>query len=320
MLKVALLGIGNINGVHRSAWKQIPEAKVVCLCDVRPEQLTEPCRELDCPGYTDFEEMLAKEDFDVLDITLPTFLHTQYALKGLNAGKHVLTEKPVSLKKEDVEPLYQAAERNGKCFMVAHCVRFWREYAAVKEAIDTGKYGRLLSGHMERLGNTPKWSWNNWMTTPELSGLVPFDLHIHDLDFLEYALGRPEGVDCLRAGDETQDALTALYRYPGCFITAQAAWFNSDYRFRSGFRFQFEQALMEYKDGILTVYRRNEAPLTLGGTGDEGKDITEMGSDAYLNEIRYFTDCVLSGKPCDRVKPQELTDVLDIIELLNKKG
>ena len=65
--------------------------------------------------------------------------------------------------------------------MVAHVLRWWREYVFLKDAIDSGRYGKLLSGHMARLGNTPKWSWDNWMRDPERSGLVPFDLHIHDL-------------------------------------------------------------------------------------------------------------------------------------------
>lgn len=318
MLKVALLGIGGINEVHRNAWKQIPEAKVVCMCDIRPEQMTEPQKEFDCHTYTDYDEMQTKEEFDVLDITLPTYLHAQYAIRALKAGKHVISEKPVSLNKSDVKAIYDAARESNRCFMVAHCLRFWREYEAVKEAIDTGKYGRLMSGHMERLGNTPGWSWDNWMRDKARSGLVPFDLHIHDLDFLVYALGRPESVEASRACDETQDYIHLLYRYPNCFISAEAAWFNSDYRFRSGFRFQFEHALMEYKDGILTVYREKEKPVTISGEDDAGKDVTAMGSDAYFNEIRYFADCVLAAKPCDKVKPQELIDVLEMIETIEK--
>ena len=318
MLKVALLGIGNINNAHREAWKQIPEAQVVALCDIRPEQMEEPKKEFACPAYTDFDEMLKNEDFDVLDITLPTYMHPAYSIKALNAGKHVITEKPVSLHKEDVQLIYEAAERNGKCFMVAQCVRFWREYLILKDAIDTKKYGALLSGHMERLGNKPKWSWDNWMRDPARSGLVPFDLHIHDLDFMIYALGRPQAAQCFRARDDSQDYIQVLYQYPGFFITAQAAWFNSDYRFRSGFRFQFEHALLEYKDGKMTIYRENDTPIQVTGASDEGKDITQVGSNAYLNEIRYFVDCVLEGKPCDEVKPKELIDVLEMIEIIDQ--
>lgn len=320
MLKVAMIGIGSINPSHREAWKRIPEAKVVCLCDIRPEQTEGPKREFGCPAYTDFEEMLAKEDFDVLDITLPTFLHPAYALRALNAGKHVITEKPLSLHKEDVATVYAAAEKNGRCFMVAQCVRFWREYLVVKDAFDTGKYGKLMSGHMERLGNKPNNErWENWMCDKARSGLVPFDLHIHDLDFMIYAFGRPMQVSCSRAKDDTQDYLHVLYQYPDFFITAEAAWYNSRYRFRSGFRFQFEHALLEYKDGKMTVYRENNTPVIVGDESDEGKDITEVGANAYLNEIRYFTDCILAGKPCDRIRAQELVDVLEMIEIIDKE-
>lgn len=58
MLKVALLGIGNINTVHHNACKRIPEAQVVCICDIRPEQMEGPAKEFCCSAYTDFAKML----------------------------------------------------------------------------------------------------------------------------------------------------------------------------------------------------------------------------------------------------------------------
>ena len=68
-------------------------------------------------------------------------------------------EKPVSLKKEDAVRVYEAARKNNVRFMVAHVLRFWREYVFVKEIYDSGKYGKLLSGNMSRIGVRPKWSW-----------------------------------------------------------------------------------------------------------------------------------------------------------------
>lgn len=74
---------------------------------------------------------------------------------------------------------------------------------------------------------------------------------------------------------------------------------------------------MEYKDDILTIYRENDTPLVLSGEDDGGKDIIEVSSNAYFNEVRYFTDCVLARKPCDRIKPQELIDVLEMIGIID---
>ncbi len=317
MLKIGMVGMGGISRAHRNAWAQIPEAQVIAVCDIRPEQADVAAEATGGKAYYDFDSMLAAETIDILDICLPTYLHADFAVKALDHGIHVLTEKPISLKIEDVERVYGAAERNHKNIMVAQVLRFWREYEALKAACESGKYGKLLSGHMTRLGNTPKWSWDGWMQDPERSGLVPFDLHIHDLDFMVYAFGTPEKMSCHRARGEKQDYFTAVYEYPGFFICAEAAWFNCGYKFQSAFRFQFERAVMEYKGGTLITYLENGETETLEeeAAGEEN-GINLPKSNAYYNEIRYFVDCVLAGKPCDKVKPGELRTVLDLIAQL----
>ena len=312
ILKVAVIGCGGISGAHIPNWLKMEGVEVIGVCDIEPEKMQRYPR---VPHFNSYDEMLENCKPDILDICLPTYLHYEYALKAMNAGINVITEKPISLKQEHIDALYDAAKKNNVKFMVAQCLRFWAEYELVKEYYESSKYGRLLSANLWRLGGYPT---KDWYKQRELSGLIPFDLHIHDLDFMIYALGRPQAARCFRARDDSQDYIQVLYQYPGFFITAQAAWFNSDYRFRSGFRFQFEHALLEYKDGKMTIYRENDTPIQVTGASDEGKDITQVGSNAYLNEIRYFVDCVLEGKPCDEVKPKELIDVLEMIEIIDQ--
>ena len=181
MLKVALVGVGGISGAHIPAWESMKDAELVALCDIRPEQMEKYPNKR---RYTDFDEMLAKEEIDILDICLPTYLHADFSVKAMEKGINVICEKPVSLKKEDVARVYAAAEKNNVKFMIAQVLRFWPEYEIVKKIYDEKTYGNLLSGSMTRLGCRPKWSWDNWMTDKNRSGLVPFDLHIHDLDFM----------------------------------------------------------------------------------------------------------------------------------------
>ncbi len=316
MLKVAMLGMGGISKAHRLAWKEIPEATIIAVCDIRPEKADAAAQETGAKAYYRFEDMMAAETFDLLDICLPTYLHADYTVRALDAGIHVLCEKPISLKIEDVDRVYEAAKRNNRCVMIAQVVRFWQEYLVLKDAFDTGKYGRLLSGRMTRLGSTPKTSWDGWMRDPERSGLVPFDLHIHDLDFMIYAFGQPEKMTRFRAGTPTQDYFEAIYQYPGFFISAEAAWFDCSYRFQSAFRFQFENAVLEFKDGKLTIFHQNgETEEPCERKTDDGDGYVPK-TNAYFEEIRYFTDCVLAGKPCEKVKPEELKTVLSLIEQL----
>ncbi len=314
MLRVGMVGIGGISGAHIPAWEAMEETELTALCDIRPERLEPyPDKHL----YTDFEEMLNGEQLDILDICLPTYLHADFAIRAMERGIHVICEKPVSLKGEDVERVYDAARRNGVKFMVAQVLRFWPEYELLKEMYDSGKYGKLLSGAMSRLGQIPKWSWDNWMSDEKRSGLVPFDLHIHDLDFLVYVFGKPGDARVHRAKRPEQDYFSVVYEYPEFFITTEAAWYASPYPFAASFRFQFERAILAYEKEQCVLYEADGTvtDLTEAAEGDTG-GINLPKSDAYANEIRYFTDCVLEDRFPDRVKPEELHEVIQILNSL----
>lgn len=314
MLKTALVGVGGISGAHIPCWQAMNDAELVAICDIRPEQME---KYGNIRKYTDFDEMLEKEEIDILDICLPTYLHADFAEKAMNRGINVICEKPISLKKEDAGRLYSAAKKNNVKFMVAQVLRFWREYIYIKEIFDSKKYGELLSGSMSRIGLRPKWSWDGWMMDESRSGLVPFDLHIHDLDFMVYAFGTPEKTTVFRSQRPEQDYINITYDFGRFFINSEAAWYDSPYPFTAGFRFQFEKAVVALEQGKLTVYEQTGKIFELSEeTGNDTGDIDLPQSDAYANEIRYFTDCVINGSNPGRVKQNELETVIDILHSL----
>lgn len=314
MLKVGLVGVGGISGAHIPAWEEMENAELVALCDIRPERM-EKYEEKRC--YLDFDEMLEKEELDILDICLPTYLHADFAVKAMEKGINVITEKPISLKKEDVERVYSTAEKNNVKFMVAQVLRFWPEYELLKEIYDTNKYGKLLSGTMIRLGSYPKWSWDGWMMDEKRSGLVPFDLHIHDLDFMVYAFGMPKVKYQYRSKLPDQDFISLSYDFGEFSINSEASWYSTCYPFTAEFRFQFEDALVSNENGKMVIYLRDDEKIDLSqqAEGDTG-DINLPKSDAYANEIRYFADCVINDKPVEKIKPEELECVLEILNNL----
>lgn len=314
MLKIGLVGVGGISGSHIPAWDAMEDAQLTAICDIRAERM-EPYP--DKRHYLDFDEMLEKEELDIVDICLPTYLHADFAVKAMEKGIHVICEKPISLKQEDVERTYSTAANHNVNFMIAQVLRFWPEYEYAKEVFDSGKYGKLLSGYMGRLGNCPGWSWDNWMRDEKRSGLVPYDLHIHDLDFMVYAFGIPSNVSSHRSRKPDQDYISALYEYPDFFITAEAAWYGAPYAFSSNFRFQFEEAVVAYERGQLTVYQKDGQILNPfdAASADTGSMIAP-NSNAYANEIRYFADCVKAGVFPDKVQAKELNAVVEILNSL----
>ena len=150
------------------------------------------------------------------------------------------------------------------------------------------------------------------------SGLVPFDLHIHDADFIVYAFGKPNRVTDFRAKRPEQDYINAIYEYDGFFLTTEASWYDAPYPFAADFRFQFEQAVVAWEKGEMKIYEADgtiRCPISNGSEQDTG-DIGLPASDAYANEIDYFTDCVNQDVFPDKVKPAELETVIDILKSL----
>ena len=312
MLKIGVLGVGGISGAHISAWEAMADVELVALCDVRTERME---KYPDKRQYTDFDEMLENEELDILDICLPTYLHADYSIKAMEKGIHVLCEKPISLKEEDVERVYATAKRMNVKFMVAQVLRFWPEYELLKELYDSKKYGNLLAGFMSRLSRKPAWSWEGWMTDENRSGLVPFDLHIHDLDFMVYAFGEPKDMKCNQVKTSGHEFMNVLYEYPGFFVETESAWYDCDFPFKAGFRFVFEKAIISYEAGkcVIMESNGNTIDLTAEASGDTG-EINLPKSDAYGLEIQYFVDCVRNDVFPDRVKPEELSTVLRILD------
>lgn len=152
------------------------------------------------------------------------------------------------------------------------------------------------------------------MTDINRSGLVPYDLHIHDLDFLIYTFCTPKNVIRHEGRSEGQDYIHAVYEYDDFFISAEAAWFKGSSPFAAGYRFQFEHALVTYENNILKVYEENGNVLESSPQTGLENGINLPSSDAYYNEIRYFADCVLNDEPVSILSKEELKTVIDILD------
>ena len=314
MLKVGLVGVGAISGSHIPTWLNNENTKLIAICDIREEQMEQYA---EIKHYSSYDEMLENEELDIVDICVPTFLHVEFSLKALKKGINVLCEKPVSLKNDDATMLYEVAKQNNVKFMVAQVLRFWNEYVVLKELYENKKYGKLLSGSMIRLSARPKWSWDNWYTDEKRSGLVPFDLHIHDIDFMVFAFGKPQNVTSYRSNTPTQDYINAVYNFGDFSICSEASWYASPYPFKAEFRFQFEKAVVANEDGAFKIYEADGEIIDYSAKSEcEASYISIPKNNGYQNEIEYFIDCVLNNKQPETVKPDELETVIEILNNL----
>ena len=318
MLRVAVVGAGGMGSVHIQNWKKMKDVKLV-VCDIRLNLAKEKVSDIYGTAYDDIDVMLESENFDIVDICTPTYLHKEHALKAISKKINVLVEKPIALCEQDAKEIFDAANSCGVKIMVAHVIRFWNEYLILKNIYENNIYGNIINASFWRLSLVPTWSYNDWMLDEKLSGLVPLDLHIHDLDYIIDLFGIPNEKIVFRGKPEKksyQDHYQVIYKYDKFFINCEAAWYDNQFPFSAGFRFHFEKAVIEYKDGTMKAYVDNGEVLILNNliTKDE-TGINIPSTDAYFNEIDYFAKCVIKNKIIEKV-PQE--DVLSVLKLLSE--
>jgi predicted dehydrogenase len=323
MLKVGILGMGGMGWFHASRLFQLPNAKLTAIADIRPERLEAKhavtINIADTGGavdlgkvarYPDASRLIAEAGVDVVDICLPSYLHARYAIEALEAGKHVLTEKPMALSVEDANAMIAAAGHAKRKLMVAQCIRFWPEYQFLRRCVQEKTFGKLLSLSFTRICGRPIWSWEDWMLDPAKSGGAMYDLHVHDVDFVNSLLGMPGKIQAVRrvsAHNDEYDIIHAIYTYPdGPQVHLYGGWGMAQAPFNSSYEAWFERGFVRLDPAQnLTVFR----DLTKA----EGQPAQYERGDAYYKEIAYFIDCVQNDVPPVECPPESARNTLALL-------
>ncbi|HQZ69389.1 MAG TPA: Gfo/Idh/MocA family oxidoreductase, partial [Planctomycetaceae bacterium] len=146
-----VIGLGWFGEVHADNLAEMPDIELTALCTRRPERLAEIADRLSVEKrYTDYHQLLADRDIDVVSVTTHINDHRQIAIDALRAGKHVLLEKPMAPTVADCDQIVKAAEEASGLFMVGHICRFDPRVALAKEAIEQGRIGKIISMHARR--------------------------------------------------------------------------------------------------------------------------------------------------------------------------
>ena len=313
-MKVGLIGIGGMGFVHFNCYKKMEDVEI-SVADVRVDMAKEKINDESIHVYASLEELLANEDVDFVDICTPSYMHADMAVTALKAGKHVLCEKPMSHKSEEIAKMIATAKECGKHLMIAHVVRFMAPYVYLKSVIDSGELGKPVHVAMNRLSEAPKWSWENWMLDTSKSGGAGIDLSIHDIDFAQYVFGKPlSAVGTYHDMDNNTNYLASTLNYDGFTVNVIGAWYNAAIPFQANYLAVFEQGYVQLKDG--KVYKNGEeVSLDLGQTSED-TGINLSGADGYSDEIAYFIDCIKSGKEITKVTPESSCYSVELVEQL----
>ena len=325
---VAIVGFGFMGRTHYGVWKKLRNARVACVCDSNLAQITAKTRgnldvadDSDLPPdiriYDDFDKMLASENLDAVDITLPTPLHPEMAAKALAKGVNVLCEKPMAIDAKTCDRMIAAERKSGARLMIAHCVRYWPEYTVLKGYVDSGKYGAVIAADFTRFSPAPVWNRGGkcWFLDESKSGGVALDMHLHDTDEIHHLFGMPEAVSSRSHlhKDGWTDFIATSYSYPDKVVTSSSSWAMApSFVWEAGFRVVFEKAVAvfnSHSDPAFTVYPEKGRPFS--------PKLPE--TSGYEREIKEFAAWI-SGDKAEPVTAESARDSVFIVDAERKSA
>lgn len=279
-LKFAIVGCGRIGQRHAS--HIVNNGELAAVCDIIPEKAQEIAANYGAKVYSSIEALLeGEQDLDVVSICSPNGLHAAHSIAALNAGNHVLCEKPLAINVSDCGEMIKAAEKANRRLFTIKQNRFNPPVRVVKEAIDSGKLGNILSIQLSCFWNrNENYYSNSWKGTADLDGGTLYTQFSHFVDLIYWMIGDVKSVE----------AYTGNYTHQGII--------------------EFEDTgvvIMEFYNGAIGTinYTVNSYDKNMEGSltifGDKGT--VKIGGQ-YLNELEYqsikdfeIKDIPLGNKP-----------------------
>ncbi|MGC8641039.1 MAG: Gfo/Idh/MocA family protein [Isosphaeraceae bacterium] len=320
MIRVGIVGLGFMGRMHYRCWKALPGARITAICESNPKVLAaagEPSKGnvegaadhvdlSELAVHSDLGELLAAGSVDALSITLPTHLHADTTVQALQAGVHVLCEKPMALSVEDCDRMTAAAQSAGRVLQIGHCIRFWPEYVVTRQLIQGGEYGRPIAASFRRFTALPTWSPDSWFADEKRSGGQPLDLHIHDTDYIHHVFGMPAAVSSVADGPQTY--ISTQYHYEnGPAVVAESTW-----RMAPAFGFEMSFVVVLERATILFDSTRTPAFRVCPPEGPAFTPEVPAG-DGYSREVEHFVRAVAGARVEPVITPQEARETIRLI-------
>jgi predicted dehydrogenase len=330
MINVGIVGLGFMAATHIKSYSQIPGARIAALCSPSGRHLdgdfsnvtgnigtSEPLQVdmSQIKAYRDFTALLADPDVHLIDICAPTMAHPELAIAALQAGKHVLCEKPLARTSELALAIVHAAEKAPGFFMPSMCLRFWPEWAWVKNAIAQNSYGKVLAARFRRVAEPPGWGHKHFRDGA-LSGGALLDLHIHDTDFVQFCFGRPSRVFSTgyqKFSGAIDHVVTQFEVASGAIVHAEGSWaMTPGFGFNMSYTVNFEEATADYD------IARGPESLRLAESGKEPRTVSCEGPDGFVRELQHMIESIQSGVPPLIVTARDACSAVEICEAEEK--
>jgi predicted dehydrogenase len=334
VIRVGLVGIGFMGWIHWLAYQRVAGARVAAISTRNPQRLAgdwrgiqgnfgPPGEQVDLQGvaaHAAIDDLLADPQVDLVDICLPTPQHAEVAIRALEAGKHVLCEKPMALRLGDCERMVAAARKANRQLMIGHVLPFFPEYEWALKVIHGGEFGQLRGGSFRRVISDPTWMKNFWSAN-EIGGPM-LDLHIHDAHFIRLLFGMPQEV-C--SSGSTRNGLPEFWHSQFRFanrdlvVAATSGTINQQGRpFTHGFEIHLDQATLAFEFAVIGGAGRYLCEPTLfdSAGGVQHPDLSAGGDpiEAFANELREVTHAIRDGQTSSTLGAALAQDAIRLCE------
>ena len=232
-LRIGLVGVGAAAQVsHIPVLKRMEDVELVALCDRDGEKAARVAAKFQVPTSTNrLDDLLADEDIDAIDICTPNFLHAPMASAALEAGKHVLCERPLARSADEARTMVKAARKADRILMCSVSHRFRPDAQLLRRFVDKGDLGQIFYAKAGWLRLRTQWDSDEWRAQKrESGGGVVLDLGFHMIDLALWVLGNPAvesvtaSVHRLKKG-EVEDSATAFFRLEGgATLSLELTW------------------------------------------------------------------------------------------------
>ncbi len=211
-LRVAVIGAGGIGRYHIELWQRVPTATVVGVYDQGDDAIARVRADFpDLRAFATFEDALADNQVDAIDVCTPNMFHRPCVIAALEAGKHCLCEKPLGATADDIRAMIAARDRSGKLLMTAQQLRFDETTRIARRLVEAGRLGKVYFTRAWWLRRRRAPTTPGFLRTEQAGHGVGLDLGVHLLDLALHLLGQPQptsvaGFTATEIGQQTEMA------------------------------------------------------------------------------------------------------------------
>jgi len=184
-LRIGVIGAGGMGTSHARGIQTLSRARVTAVSDTDEERGRKLATEIDVPWVGGYEALLSGDLVDAVTIASPPFMHKEMAVAAARAGKHVFCEKPFAVHVADCEAIIAAASEAKVTLMVGQVLRFLSPFIKVRELVDNGSIGQVISAQVTRVAGGSGGVWSaHWRSRLESSGGLLLEINAHEIDLL----------------------------------------------------------------------------------------------------------------------------------------